>query len=151
MPVLYASSVRCISSLVFARDFLAARLEHEVEPAAADDFADRALADLAERLLRVAHVERVRDGLRAPVLHGEIDVDEVLVGGEHAGLVAEALDRLDVDDLPRLDRPRDVPAQPGLGGRDVLAEARDDTALGGVDHVRPRQRPDRRAAPARWC
>ena len=69
-------------------DFLAALLEHEVEAALADDLADRALADLAERLFGIAHVECELDRVGAPVLHGEVDVHHRLVLRQHAGAVA---------------------------------------------------------------
>ena len=54
-------------------------LKDEVELAAADDLTDGALGDFLQCLVRIAHVECVRHRLRAPVLHGDIDVDEILV------------------------------------------------------------------------
>ncbi len=65
--------------LGLGRDFLAALLEHEVELAATDDLADGAFGDFLQRLFGIAHVERVRHRLGTPVLHGDVDVDEVFV------------------------------------------------------------------------
>ena len=59
-------------------------------------------------IFRVAHVEGERDRVGAPVLHGDVEVDEVLVLRKHPRLIVESLDRPDIDDAARLDRPRNV-------------------------------------------
>ena len=105
MPVLYAVDRALDEVLRLRADFLAARLEHEIEPALADDLAYRALAHFAERLLRLAHVECELDRVGAAVLDGEVDDHERLVLGQHARRVREAADFRHVDDRAPVDRP----------------------------------------------
>ena len=124
-------------------DLLPARLEHEVELALPDHLADGALADLAERLLGIAHVEGELDRVGAPVLHGEVDVHERLVLGQHARAVGEAPELGHVDHGAPVDRPRQAHVEPARRRLDVLAEARDHRALGGLVQVEaPEQDPD---------
>ena len=131
-------------------DFLAALFEHEVEAALADDLADRAFADLAERLFRIAHVECELDGIGAPVLHREVDVHHRLVLGQHAGAVGEAAELRDVHDRAAVDRPRQAHVEAAARRADVLAEARDDRALGRAVQVEAaEQHPRRRRGPRR--
>ncbi|TLY52888.1 MAG: hypothetical protein E6K50_06430 [Gammaproteobacteria bacterium] len=57
-----------------------------IEGAAADDLADRALAHLAQGGFRIAHPEQLLHRVRELVLHGEMQVDEIDIRGEYAGL-----------------------------------------------------------------
>ncbi len=53
--------------------------QHIIERAASDDFANGALADLAQRELRIAHAEQHLARIGELVLHRETHVDEVHV------------------------------------------------------------------------
>ena len=52
-----------------------------------DHFANGALADFAQRGLRIAHLEQIVLGVPDAVLHGDLQLDHVRFGGEHARLV----------------------------------------------------------------
>src|SRR5690606_30012305 len=88
-------------------------------------------------------IECVIERIGATELHLKIDIDESLVGSEHAGLLTEAFDGLNVDDLLGLDRPRQMPTQPRLCGRDVLTEAKHDRTLRLIDLIQACKGPDR--------
>src|SRR6185295_5191637 len=93
------------------------------------------------RLLRVLALEQPGARVVQAVLHGELDLDDVLVLGQHrrfleAGgadhVVAADVDRADlrhVDDLVALDRVRQPPVEAGAHGGAVASEARDDRLL----------------------
>jgi hypothetical protein len=116
-----------------------------VHRALADHLAHRGLGDLHRRLVGPAHVEGEIARVLHYVLHRELQVDDVLVVGEHqrlfehlgAHVVAVAhLQRAhlgEVDDLLRLDRPRQAPAQAGAGFLREAAEGEHDAALA-LDH-----------------
>jgi hypothetical protein len=86
-------------------------------------------------------------------LHGKLQVDDVLVVGQHQRFFQHlALDvvavtdfngahLIDVDHLARLDRPRQMPARSRLGGLGIFAEAQHHAALAGVDNVKPARHP----------
>ena len=89
------------------------------------------------------------------VLHGELQVDDVLVVGQHQRFLEHArldvvaiadLERADlreIDDLVRLDRPRHAPAQPGARLLRELAERQHDAALALDDDVEAACEPHR--------
>lgn len=123
------------------RDFFAADVQDVVHLALAHDFADRGLGDLAHRLIRLQIVEQPRFRVLQGVLHRELDVDDVLVIGQHqrffevlrAHVAAVAdLDRahfVDVDLFVGLERVRHAPVQARTGAVAVFAEGRDDAGL----------------------
>jgi hypothetical protein len=106
----------------------------------ADDLADRALADFAQRLLGLADLEQEPDRITQLVLHAERHFDQVDVGREHARLVLEAADLGDIDLGHLLERPP-VEAEARLADIDEPAKPLHDTALGCADlesrHVHP--------------
>ena len=136
-------------------DLLAALVQHEVHLAPCR----RPRGSPSARLKRddqvgLADVEEVVLGALEVVLDRELDVDDVLVVGQHQRFLVDLvlrrvavadLDRLhlrEVDELDRLDRERQVPARAGLRGLGVLAEARDDAAAAFVDDVEAAREPD---------
>jgi hypothetical protein len=135
-------------------DVLAALVQREVHLGAADDLADRRLGHELHHLLGLAVVED--EGFRAHevVLHRELDVDDVLVLGQHHRFLGVAVRRgvaiadldgahlLEIDDVDRFDREGQVPARPGLRGLRVLAEAGHDAAPAFVDDIEAAREPD---------
>ena len=139
------------------RDLFAALVEDEVHLALADDLAHRGLGRLDHRLVGFARIEQIVLGIVQDVLHRELDVDDVLVVGEHQRFVEDgiacraAIADLDcphageIHQLVVLDRIGHAPAQARLGGLGVAAEAHLDPALAGIDDVEAAGRPDRQA------
>ena len=101
-----------------------------IEGAAADDLADRALAHLAQGGFRIAHPEQLLHRVRELVLHGEMQVDEIDIRGEHAGLEVAGIHARDIHLGDRLDGPGPAPAHPRSLHVDQPPEALDDAALG---------------------
>jgi hypothetical protein len=83
----------------------------------------------------------LRVGLR--VLNRGLHFDQIGVGGQHAGIVGDAVLARHVDDDLALDRPRQVPVVAGTGDLMVLAEAQNDGALLGIDPVHAAADPHR--------
>ena len=108
-------------------------------------------------------VEEVVLGALEVVLHRELDVDDVLVVGQHQRFLVDLVLRRvavadldgphlrEVDELDRLDRERQVPARARLRGLGVLAEARDDAAAAFVDDVEAAREPDDERRARRAC
>ena len=135
-------------------DLLAAFVQREVHLALADHFADRRLGDIRDDLVGTPVVEDVVLGALQVVLDGELDVDDVLVIGQHHRFLVDLvlrrvaiadLDRLhlrELDELDGFDGKGQVPAGSGLRRLGVLAEARHDTAATFVDDVEAAGEPD---------
>ena len=135
------------------RDLLAALVEREIHLRPADDLADRGLGDDLDDLLRAAVVEDEVLRRHEVVLHRELDVDDVLVLGEHRRFLGVAIRRRvaiaefdrahlrEIDELDRLDRRRQVPARAGERRLGVLAEAGDDAPTALVDDVEAAREP----------
>ncbi|KFB67892.1 MAG: hypothetical protein CAPSK01_002480 [Candidatus Accumulibacter vicinus] len=99
-------------------------------------------------------VEDVFDGVVQKPLHGELDVDDVLVVSqhqcflEHLVFFAAAITDLDgahagdVDQFMRLDRIGQSPAQTWVGTLLVAAKLEHDASLRGVDNVETAGQPD---------
>ena len=132
---------------------------------AADHLAHRALGDRLHGALGILDVEEeIADavGLDAPE-HGEVDVDDVLVAGQHQALFRHvtngaAAPRRIVDQRHAdgdggdaqclwqqhgLDRIGQMIVQAGLHGADMLAEAQHDAELFGLHPEEARQQPER--------
>jgi hypothetical protein len=106
-------------------------------------------------LVRALGVEQPLARVAHDVLHGELQVDDVLVVREHQRFLEHA--RLDVvavadfqrphlrevDDLVRLHRPGQPPVQSRSGLRGELAERQHDAALSFHDDVEPAGEPHR--------
>jgi hypothetical protein len=75
-------------------------------------------------------------------LHGGLHFDQVGVGGQHAGVIRDAVLARHVHDDLALDRPRKVPVVPRAGRLFILAETQDDRPLLGVDAVNAAADPD---------
>jgi len=67
--------------------------EDRLDVALADDLAHGALGDILHRHLRVLDVEQVLRRVADAPEHDEIDIDDVLVGGEHQALLGNVADR----------------------------------------------------------
>ena len=110
-------------------DLLLAFIEHEVHFRFADDFTHRGLGRLQHHLAGVAVVEQPGLGIFQAKLHRKLDVDDVLVVGQHQGFLEHlGLDvvavadfdlpqGLHVDDLVALDRIRQAPLEAGAIGQ----------------------------------
>ena len=135
-------------------NLLAAFVEHEVHLALADDLANRRFRHLHHRFIRHAVVEDVIDRILENVLDGKLDVDDVFVIGQHQRffqhLVALAAAIADferahagnIDQLMRLNRVRQTPAQAGLSAFLVAAELQHQAALRGIDDVKTAGEPE---------
>ena len=151
--------------LHLAGDARLLRRQDRLDVAAADDLAHGALGHRLDGALRVEQVEHevLRPGGVDAPLHVEVDVDDVLVAGQHhallehvapappraaAGAVAD-LDRVDGADV-RLDHLADrvgqVVAQALAGLADVAAEDRVDADLARRDRVEARGEPEQHGA-----
>jgi len=133
-------------------------LEYEVHFALADDFAYHAFGHLLEHGIGITHVEQVALRVAHLVLHRQLDVDDVLVLGQHqrlarhrhhalsggAGAVADFDETalFDVDDFNLLDRIGYVPVRPRRCGFRIGAESQHHTLLAGVDDIDARKHPD---------
>ena len=131
----------------------------------ADDLAHRRLGGQRHRLVRVAVLEQEGARVLQPVLHGEADVDDVLVLRQHRRIaqagrlddrVAADLHRAQLrhgDRLVGLERIREAPLEAGVDGVAVAAERGDDGLLAFLDDEEAAAEPDqrrrrRRSAPA---
>ncbi len=136
-----------------ARHLLAPLVQHEVHLARSDHLAKRGLGRLQYGLIRLLVVEQVSERVLQRVLHGELDVDDVLVIGEHQrflqhlgldGIAVADLDRAhlgQVDDFVRLDRIRQAPAQARAGEIGLLAESEHHAALLLIDGIKAARQP----------
>src|SRR6185503_15102859 len=130
-------------------------VQDRVHAVLADHLAHRGLGDLHRRLVGTPDVEGEVARVLDQVLHRELQVDDVLVVGEHqrlfehlgAHVVAVAdFERAhlpQVDDLVRLDRPRHAPAQTGSGLLRILAEGEHHAARAFHHDVEPARQPHR--------
>jgi hypothetical protein len=83
-------------------DLVAPLVEHEVHLALADHFAHRGLRRLHHGVIGMAVVEQVGLRILEEVLHGKLDVDDVLVVGQHQGFLQHlVLVRAAIADLDR--------------------------------------------------
>ena len=126
---------RLLDELLGAPRDLRARPAHQhlVELAAPHDLANGRLAHLAQGGIRVIHLEQLFLRIGVLVLHREVQVHEIHIGGQHPLLVVRGVHVRDVHLGDRLDRPRPAPAPAFLPDVDELAEAQNDTALGRFD------------------
>src|SRR5690606_14319093 len=130
-------------------DLGTAFVQDEVHGLLANDFAHGRFGGLAHRFVGIAHIEQVVRGAfgAQAILHDELHVDDVFVGGQHERfgqhLVARAATEThfegtqlrNVDRLGVLDGVRQAPLEAwGLGAL-VLAELRDDGNLAFLDDV----------------
>ena len=107
-----------------------------------------------DRFLRQAVLEKISHRILQDVLHRELDIDDVLVVGQHQcfleHLVAfrTAIADLDrayacqVDQFVRVDRIRQAPLQARICRFDKLAETQHDTTLACIDDVQAAGQPD---------
>ena len=109
-----------------------------------------------EHGLWVTGAEEELDRVVDQVLDEELDVDDVLVAGQHQRLLGNrraasfgrpeadlgATDTGGVDDLPGLDRPGQVIAEARLRLGPELTEEQDDSPLAGTDDVEARGKPE---------
>src|SRR6185437_2552764 len=126
---------------------------------AADHFAHGAFGHRLHRLRRIADVEQVFGRILDLPLHGEIDVEQVLVASQHARfcrLLVQTAPRTfarraaDLDDVGArhlgrqrvLDRYRPVIVEPGRGLAVVGAEAQDDAFLVRLHDIEAADAPD---------
>jgi hypothetical protein len=135
-------------------DIGAALVEHVVHLALADDLAHGGLGRLLDGLVRIPVGEEVVFRILQGVLHGELQVDDVFVVGQHERLgqhlgldaVLEAHFHgaylLHVDHFHGLDRIGQMPARAGHGGFGVFTETQHDTALAGIDDIEAGGQPD---------
>jgi hypothetical protein len=145
-------------------DVLPGAGQDRLQGGAADDLAHGALGHRLHRAFRLLDVEQV---IAHPVRldlpqHREVDVDDVLVAGEHQALFRNVADRgaaaqvlhhahADVDLVDaqrlrsqhRLDRIRQVIVQSRLHLAHVFAEAQHHAELVGLDAKEARKAPDR--------
>jgi hypothetical protein len=165
LGVLHVELADTDAGLVAIQDFLhqlggahgdigASLVEHVVHLALADDLAHGGLGGLLDGLVRIPVGEQVVFRILEGVLHGELQVDDVLVVGEHQRLgqhlgldaVLEAhfhgTDLFHVDHFHGLHRIGQMPARAGHGGLGVFAEAQHDAALAGIDDIEAGGQPD---------
>ena len=104
--------------------------------------AHRALADLTQRLLDVAHLEEQFQRIGLRVLHRRLHFHQVGVGGQHARIVGYAVLARHIDDDLAFDRPRQVPVVAWPRGLLVFAETQNDGTLLRVDPIDAAAHPD---------
>jgi hypothetical protein len=138
------------------RDFLARLVQDRVHRLAPDHFSHRRLGRLDHRGRRVATPEQIvlRPGVLDPVLHLELDVDDVFVVRQHQclfqALRAAARPNLDaphgqdVDQFARLDRPWQAPAESRRRCFGIAAERRHNANLPLGHDVEAAANPDQR-------
>jgi hypothetical protein len=153
-PVLQAIELRLDRLDEVVGDRVALLVEDRVDLALADDLAHRGFGGERDRRLRIAVLEQERARVPQPVLHGEADVDDVLVLRQHRRIaqagrlrdrVAADLGRAqlgDVDRLVRLERIREAPLEAGVDGVAVAAERGDDGLLPFLDDEDAAAEPD---------
>ena len=141
-------------------------VERRLDRRAADHLAHHALGRGLHRVGRVARVEEIVGRVADMPEHAEIDVDDVLVAGEHqalgrhvprGGAARRGLARVgraaiaDIDavhagdggKIDRLDGPGQVVVEPGRGEAGEGAEAEHHALLVGLDAVEAGGEPDR--------
>ena len=128
--------------------------EHEVHPRPADDLAHRTLRRLAQCDFRLAVLEEESCGILHPILHRELEVDDVLVLGQHerlagnrggaAALVPESdlrvADPVHIDRDHRIDEVR-RPVEPWIHDAMVCAKAQHHALLRLLDDPYAREPP----------
>ncbi len=147
-------------------NFLAVLGQDVLELAAADDLAHRALRHRLDgrvgrigRIGRAFDVEEIGAGILHHPIDGEVDVDDVLVAGQHFGfggnvraravavLVRDAIADIDlalmrhVQRVGGLDGPGQVIVDARRRARDIAAEAQHDALLIGADEIDARGEP----------
>ncbi len=141
------------------RDLSSPFVQHEIDLVAAHHFADRGFGRLLDDILRVALARSVveQEGARVldVVLHRQLDIDDVLVRGQHQRLfrnprlggiaVADfhAAHFGQVNDLHLFNRERRVPLQPRLCYPVEAAQTQHHALLAGVHHVETAGQPQR--------
>jgi hypothetical protein len=78
----------CIRARTRGRDLVALFGQGRVHLHLADHFAHRRLGGLHHRFLRVLALEQPGARVAQAVLHGELDLDDVLVLGQHGRLAS---------------------------------------------------------------
>ena len=63
--------------------------DDEVHAAAPDHLAHGALCRLAQGQIRVQHIKQIELGVVDAILNGELEIDDVLVFGQHQGFVGD--------------------------------------------------------------
>ena len=109
--------------------------ERPVERGLSDRLAQRALADLPQRVLDVLDLEEVLARVRLGVLDRGAHLHEIGIGGEHARIVRDAVLLGDVHDDLALDGPGQMPVVAGTHRALVLAEAQHHGPLLRIDAV----------------
>ena len=118
-----------------AGDLAAPLGQDEVQFALADDFTHHTLGDLAQGARRREHVKQIIGGAADAPLHGDFDIHDILVLGQHQRLVGNGTDLADIDLVNGLDRARQAEAEARFQRADVLAEPEHDPAFLLVDQV----------------
>ena len=135
-------------------DFFLAGREQEIHLVFPHHLANCRLCRLHHRLVGIPVIEQVVLRILDYVLHGELDVDDVLVVRDHQGLILHfvldvvvAVTDFDgsnpshIDDLDGLNRPRQVPARTRIRSRTELSETQHDSLLAGLDNVETAEQP----------
>ena len=136
------------------RDRVALLVQHRVDLAAADDLAHRRFGGQRHRVFRIAVLEQEFARVLDPVLHGEADVDDVLVLRQHRR-IAQArrlADRIaadllgaqlrHVDRLVGLEGIGQAPLEAGVDGVAVAPERGDHRLLAFLDDEDAAAEPD---------
>ena len=72
----------------------------------------RALGGLLQGVIRITHLNRYSSASLHLVLHGDLDLDDVLIPGQHLGTVTDGTQVIDIDLVHRLDTTQDTSAVP---------------------------------------
>ena len=156
MPEPYWSRMRWTSSCASPSMRDAPLGARELEPGLADDLAQRALRGVLHRSVGVAEVEQVQPGVLDPPKGDEVDVDDVLVAGQHQAFPGHAAHHVGLALLaargkaylgavhPRhlgpenfADRRRQIVIEARLGGADPFAEDQCNALFLGLHPVEP--------------
>ena len=133
---------------------LASFIQYEVHLALAHDFADGSLGRLTHVLIRRAVVEQIIGRIFQEILHGELNIDDIFVIGQHQRFFQHFVlhvlavtdfhgtDLTQADNLNGFDRIRKMPARTRLGRLDIFTKTQHDTALTGIHNVETTRHPD---------
>ena len=115
---------------------------HLVDGVAGDHLLQGVLGGITQGVVGTVDVEGILLHRGHPELHGQPDIDQVLVLGEQLALYRGLARHTDIDHLDMLERRRQVPVQAGILGAGVGAEADHQGAFLLFHLVEPEQQPD---------